>query len=339
MASLTISDLKSELINHGVELPLSSAKKEEYVQLYEKNISTGGEKAKIDFSSDDEEVSIPMGGKVSKKKVSRKSEVTNGTNGNAENNSEANEQEMLTEENSLVVGDVDVAALTDEQLSEMLKEFNVPVGPIVDSTRAVYRKKLAITMRELTNEKLDIVVEANGTTQTNGISNDNNEGELQNGEFSADDEELVDEVPQKEILEDDQPSLLVRPSVTPTKESKKRVSARSASKTSSIAKAKAALSEVRQRFTGSNREGTVTDGRYTPTPRRSIHSYKVTETSKETVTKMKDGTISRDFDYKKTTSDSKDEIGTVRKFLRFLPSLFLLLIIIAVGYYIYVSRK
>ena len=42
MASLTISDLKNELINHGVELPPSSAKKEEYVTLYEKNIS--GEK-------------------------------------------------------------------------------------------------------------------------------------------------------------------------------------------------------------------------------------------------------------------------------------------------------
>lgn len=81
------------------------------------------------------------------------------------------------------------------------------------------------------------------------------------------------------------------------------------------------------------------DGRYTPTPRRSIHSYKVTETSKETVTKMKDGTVSRDFDYKKTTSTSQDEIGGVRKALRFLPSLFLLLIVVAVGYYVYMVSK
>jgi hypothetical protein len=54
---------------------------------------------------------------------------------------------------------------------------------------------------------------------------------------------------------------------------------------------------------------------------------------------MKDGTISMDFDYKKTTSTSKDEIGGVRKALGFLPSLFLLLIIVAVGYYVYMSRK
>ena len=131
MANLTISDLKNELITHGVELPPSTAKKEDYVQLYEKNISTGGEKAKIDFSSDDEEVSIPMAGKVSKKKVSRKSELTNGTNGHADSNGDVNDKEMLTEENSLVVGDVDVATLTDEQLAEKLKEYDVAVGPIV----------------------------------------------------------------------------------------------------------------------------------------------------------------------------------------------------------------
>ena len=82
----------------------------------------------------------------------------------------------------------------------------------------------------------------------------------------------------------------------------------------------------------------MVDGRYTPTPRRSIHSYKVTETSKETITKGKDGTISRDYDYKKTTSTSQGEVGTVGRFLRFLPSVFLLLIIAAVGYYIYVVR-
>ena len=128
MASLTINDLKNELINHGVELPPSSAKKEEYVTLYEKNVS--GEKAKIEFSSDDEEVSIPVGGKVSKKKVSRKSGVS-AVNGKTDHNNEANEPSLLTEENSLVVGDVDVAELTDEQLASKLKEFNITVGPIV----------------------------------------------------------------------------------------------------------------------------------------------------------------------------------------------------------------
>ena len=127
MASLTINDLKNELVSHGVELPPSAAKKEEYVLLYEEKIS-GGEKTKFEFSSDDEEVSIAVGNKISKKKVSRKSA---GTNGTTEKNGEIPEQGRLTEENSLVVGDINVAQLTDEQLSAKLKEFNVSVGPIV----------------------------------------------------------------------------------------------------------------------------------------------------------------------------------------------------------------
>ena len=105
-------------------------------------------------------------------------------------------------------------------------------------------------MRELISENSN-GVELNRTTATNG-HNDTSEIELQNGEYSADDEEVLDGVAQKDNSEDDQPSLEVRPSVTPTPPTKeaKRISTRSASKTSSIAKAKASLLEVRQRFTG-----------------------------------------------------------------------------------------
>ena len=140
MANLTISDLKNELITHGVDLPPSSAKKEEYVQLYEKNIS---QKATIDFSSDDDELNIPVGGKISKKKlsrksagnVSRKSEGMNGIKHSADCSGEESEKDKLTEENSLVVGEIDVATLTDEELAEKLKEFNITVGPIVGKFR------------------------------------------------------------------------------------------------------------------------------------------------------------------------------------------------------------
>ena len=128
MANLTISDLKNELVNHGVELPASSAKKEDYVLLYEKNI---GDKGKIEFSSDDEEVTIPVGGKVSRKRVSRKSGKSEGVNGNADCNGEAHGDVVLTEENSLVVGNIDVAMLNDEDLATKLKEFDIIVGPIV----------------------------------------------------------------------------------------------------------------------------------------------------------------------------------------------------------------
>ena len=141
MASLTINDLKTELIAHGVELPPSTAKKEEYVALHEKNIPAG-EKGTIDFSSDEEEVSIPAGGKVSTKKMSRKSgvstkklsrksEALNVANGNSENSSQVENEAILTEENSLIVGEFDVETLSDEQLTSKLKDFNVTVGPIV----------------------------------------------------------------------------------------------------------------------------------------------------------------------------------------------------------------
>ena len=88
-------------------------------------------------------------------------------------------------------------------------------------------------------------------------------------------------------------------------------------------------------FQGSSKEANENGGRFTPTPRRSIHSYKVTETSKETVTKMKDGTIARDFEYKKLTSNDQEEIGGYRKIVKLIPSLFLILIVLAVAYYIY----
>ena len=104
-------------------------------------------------------------------------------------------------------------------------------------------------MREARTEETNGETELIGASITNGNSHD---GELQNGDFSADDEEILDPVQQKENSEDEQPSLVTRPSVTPTPPNTetKRISTRSASKTSSIAQAKAALSEVRQRFSG-----------------------------------------------------------------------------------------
>ena len=57
---------------------------------------------------------------------------------------------------------------------------------------------------------------------------------------------------------------------------------------------------------GASREGE----RFTPTPRRSIHSYKVTEMSKETMIKTPDGIVTRDIEYRKSTSD--DHLDTAK---------------------------
>ena len=77
--------------------------------------------------------------------------------------------------------------------------------------------------------------------------------------------------------------------------------------------------------------------RFTPTPRRSIHSYKVTETTTQTMVKNKDGSISQDIVYNKETSESKGIIGgptILAKVLRVLPGIFMLLIIAALAYYV-----
>ena len=49
------------------------------------------------------------------------------------------------EERRLVV--VDIEALDDEALFKLLKENGVDAGPVVDSTRSLYKKKLAQVLR------------------------------------------------------------------------------------------------------------------------------------------------------------------------------------------------
>ena len=118
MAGLTKDELKTALVSHGVEIPLSTLKKDELVGLYDAYVAPHdlGE-----FSSDDEAVISPQ--KVTKK-VSRtstnKSTATNGEN-----------KSNLTEENSMIVGEIKVDELSDEKLAKYLKDFGIEVGPIV----------------------------------------------------------------------------------------------------------------------------------------------------------------------------------------------------------------
>lgn len=61
-ASLTKEQLKNELISHGVQPPLQSARKEEFVKLYEQHVAPIVAQ-KGDFSSD-EETDAPFDTKV-----------------------------------------------------------------------------------------------------------------------------------------------------------------------------------------------------------------------------------------------------------------------------------
>lgn len=117
MAGLTKDELKSALINHGLELNLSAAKKDELVALYEEFVAPHEENAG-EFSSDDE--SVPLARKLKKASKSSKAASENGSGGKA-----------LTEENSFIVGDIKVDELSDEELIKLLKENDIDVGPIV----------------------------------------------------------------------------------------------------------------------------------------------------------------------------------------------------------------
>ena len=65
--------------------------------------------------------------------------------------------------------------------------------------------------------------------------------------------------------------------------------------------------------------------------------FQVTETTTQSMIKSPDGNISHDFAYTKETSESTSEAGKSKmaSFLRFLPKVFLLLILFAVAYYVY----
>ncbi|XP_068238566.1 lamina-associated polypeptide 2, isoforms beta/gamma-like [Palaemon carinicauda] len=110
MSGLTKDQLKNELITHGVELPPAVAKKEEYVRLYEKYVAPV-EQAKGDFSSDDEDSPVVA-------------------------------KEMVNMDQSLIIDGVDISKLGDDDLYQRLSDLGATVGPIVESTRKVYQKKL-----------------------------------------------------------------------------------------------------------------------------------------------------------------------------------------------------
>ncbi|XP_067863770.1 lamina-associated polypeptide 2, isoforms beta/delta/epsilon/gamma-like [Heptranchias perlo] len=112
---LTKGRLKSELIAHNVPLPQGKQKKEVYVQLYLKHISSKNKSdLRADFSSDEEDSSEVKSTELPKLKEAK----DNHTNA------------------------MDVTQLSNEELKEQLMNHGVTPGPIVATTRMVYEKKL-----------------------------------------------------------------------------------------------------------------------------------------------------------------------------------------------------
>lgn len=106
MAALTKAELREALELKGVPVPPGSYKKDVLVRLYREHVPGSDARlaAGLDFSSDEE--------------------------------LDAQDEERVVEVST------EVRSLTNDDLFEKLREFGYPVGPIVDSTRGVYEKRL-----------------------------------------------------------------------------------------------------------------------------------------------------------------------------------------------------
>lgn len=124
---LTKERLKSALIANGVPLPQTDQRKAFYVDLYLQKLSSQNDEE--EFSSDEsEEVSesSPIG--YSKKLPPK--------------------QKIVINKRVKTGLPFDVTALSDGDLARQLKSFGATVGPMTDSTRPLYQKKLAKLLAE-----------------------------------------------------------------------------------------------------------------------------------------------------------------------------------------------
>ena len=142
MSSLTKEQMRNALISHGVpNLPPSTAKKEEWAALYEEHVLPVANGA-ADFSSDDEVSLKPS----PSKRASTASKASRASNVSRASKSSKSPKKAVVED-SMTVDGVDISALDDDELFEKLKEHGISAGPIVDSTRKLYEKKLALILK------------------------------------------------------------------------------------------------------------------------------------------------------------------------------------------------
>lgn len=116
MASLTVDELKKTLTENGVDLPSGRTKKEDYVKLYEEHVALNPSLGAA-YSSDDE-------GSQNSRKV---------TSTNGEDSSQGIDEAL--------------ESLSNDDIFVKLKELGYSGGPVVDTTRRVYVKKLYQLMR------------------------------------------------------------------------------------------------------------------------------------------------------------------------------------------------
>jgi len=226
--NLTKEQLKNELISHGVQPPPMNSRKEEFIKLYEQHVAPIVS-LKGDFSSDEE----------------------NELN-------EAVENQALRPENEaaeLICNGLNVAELSDEELFAQLQSFGIPVGPIVDTTRLVYQKKLAAILQRSNTEEA-VPEQSNGAEEKFSDSED-------------------DDVSVTELVVD--PQIEHTEETVETTETVETVeTVESAETEPTVSTPEAAPTSIRKRIT--DRPGSslnalpLVDKQGTPTPRPSIHS-------------------------------------------------------------------
>ncbi|XP_060891741.1 thymopoietin b [Labrus mixtus] len=170
---LTKDKLKNELTANNVPLPSGEHKKEVYVQLYLKNLTILNNKKSppVDTFSSDEDMPAPV--------VSNKSR--SGRKATKKTDKPRSEE-------------VEVTALTDEDLKQHLAKHGVDSGPIVASTRKLYEKKLQKLLDQLPAEPeapTDVTTLPKADSNQNGNTNSDQYSDKEDEEIAAPEPEPV----------------------------------------------------------------------------------------------------------------------------------------------------
>ena len=182
----------------------------------------------------------------------------------------------VLEESVDIEMNIDIPALDDDQLFEMLKKNGVEVGPIVASTRKFYEKKLSAALAG-----------ENATNGTNGTK-----------EFS--DTEPEDE-------EEEQPAVVEVVAKRRTPRFRfvyilQPFTVFSPFRSSKLGSSPLAESGLRQRLALADE---LDSSPASPGARKAIHSYKITETTRQVTTRSKDGTETVDTKHSVERSESQ----------------------------------
>jgi len=259
MASMTKEELKNALINHGAPVPPTSAKKEEFIQAYEEHVGPVLEDA-AEFSSDTE-LSTPK-----KKKASQASRRS--TTGSASKFSTSSSASKLSSSSRKSNGGSPKKSPKKSVEDSADIEMNVDIGSLDDDQLFEMLQKnglevgpIVASTRKFYEKKLAVALTG---VAPRSVSNGYSDTEPEDDSEEEEDSE--------------QPGVHVSRTLSP--------------RSSTKASGSGSDSGLRQRLALS--ESVDSSPTTLVSPRRAIHSYKVTETTRQVTTRARDGTETTD---------------------------------------------